>query len=240
MKPIRTVRELHSIKMIATINDQLLKQDDFEKIRWTCLNYAKKIQNQTGLQEARAIVAEDWVGPETDAASKQTHPLRSIAEIIKTVMVDHGLITPTDGYEYWLNINKKQGFHYDCDEGLRQKHGVIRLPLVSTVFYISCPDQQEAKTGSLILHQQTEDIAEIHKLYTQQSVELSSEYQRVSPKENRLVYFPPRVPHKVEQWDRGERISLAVNFWKHRPLESNHTDLQLLRTLLRIQVTNNP
>lgn len=224
------------MKSIATIFENFLPRDQFEELKQSCLIYADKKEDTNPEIGHNAIIAEDWVGPKATREYEKNHPLRSTTYSIKKEMLARGLIGKNTGYEYWLNINKQQEYHYDCDEGLRQKHGIFRFPVVSSVFYISCPNQQEKSKGCLVLHKATKNKQTIHNFYTNKADELSSETQRISPRENRLVFFPPRVPHKVEPWSRGERISMAVNFWEHRPLEKNYTDLQLLRTLLRMQL----
>ena len=200
------------------------------------MDHAKTINEGESGTTIPRVTVEDWVGPDANTAQSAVHFLRGATHAIKEEMIRRKLITQNDGYEYWLNINKQQNYHYDCDEGLRQKYGILRFPIVSTVFYISCPTEREGKKGSLILHKATNNVRAIYDLYNKKEDHLSTESQIITPKENRLVFFPPRIPHKVESWEEGKRISLAVNFWQHRPLEENYSDQQLLRTLLRMQI----
>ena len=221
---------------IATTSENFLKKEVFNELKQACMDYAETSNKEESRTKDPRITAEDWVGPDANTRHNPNHFLRSVTQAIKEEMIRRKLITQNDGYEYWLNINKQQSYHYDCDEGLRQKHGVLRFPVVSTVFYISCPPQREGKKGSLILHKETNNIKAIYDLYNKKEDHLSTELQTITPKENRLVFFPPRIPHKVEAWEGGKRISLAVNFWQHRPLEENYTEQQLLRTVLRMQI----
>lgn len=221
---------------IATTSENFLNEEVFQELKQACMDHAENSNEGESGTTIPRVTAEDWVGPDANTAQSADHFLRGVAHAIKEEMIRRKLITQNDGYEYWLNINKQQNYHYDCDEGLRQKHGILRFPIVSTVFYISCPSQREGRKGSLILHKETTNIKAIYDLYKKKEDHLSTELQTITPKENRLVFFPPRIPHKVEAWEGGKRISLAVNFWQHRPLEENYTDQQLLRTLLRMQI----
>ena len=223
---------------IATVTDNFIGKDEFRELKQACWNYARRTKQGETDEAVETIVHEDWVGKKSETANTNNYILRGIAVKIKQELINKKLINSDTGYEYWLNINKRQDYHFDCDEGLRQKHGVLRFPIISTVFYISCPEQTSNKKGDLKLHKEQVDIKSIHNLYSKNDpLELSHEFQLVSPKENRLVYFPPKIPHKVTEWEQGERISLAINFWNHRPLEKNYTDDQLLRTLLRTHMS---
>ena len=221
---------------IATTSENFLNKEVFQELKQACIDHAETSNRGESVTTIPRVTAEDWVGPDANTTQSAVHLLRGVAHAIKEEMIRRKLITQNDGYEYWLNINKQQDYHYDCDEGLRQKHGILRFPIISTVLYISCPTQREGKKGSLILHKETNNIKAIYDLYNKKNDHLSTEQQTITPKENRLVFFPPRIPHKVGAWKGGKRISLAVNFWQHRPLEENYTEQQLLRTLLRMQI----
>ena len=225
-----------SITSIATICENFLCKEVFQELKKACLDHAENINTAKTEETNRTIIAEDWVGQNTATEKDKNYLMRKVTHAIKGEMIRRQIIRANAGYEYWTNINKQQNYHYDCDEGLRQKHGILRFPVISTVFYISCPTQQEINKGSLILHKETDNIKAIYDLYKKKEDNLSLEIQKIEPKENRLVFFPPRIPHKVEPWRGGTRISLAVNFWKHRPLEESYTDTQLVRTLLRMQI----
>jgi len=222
------------VTSIATVTDNFMGSDEFNELKQACWNYAHRTNRDETDESGETVVKEDWVGKNQNPVNTNNYILRNIAAKIKQELINKKLINSDTGYEYWLNINKQQDYHFDCDEGLRQKHGILRFPIVSTVFYISCPEQSYSKKGDLMLHKEQVNIKSIHNVYSKKApLELSSEFQLVSAKENRLVYFPPKIPHKVTKWEEGERSSLAINFWNHRPLEKNYTDDQLLRTLLR-------
>jgi len=226
------------VASIATVTDNFMDNSEFHELKQACWDYARRTNRGETDEAVETVVHEDWVGKNPKTINTDNYILRGIAVKIKQELIKKKLINSDTGYEYWLNINKRQDYHFDCDERLRQKHGILRFPIVSTVFYISCPEQAGTKRGDLMLHKEKVDIRSIHNLYSKnEPLELSSEFQLVSPKENRLVYFPPKIPHKVTEWEQGERMSLAINFWNHRPLEKNYTDDQLLRTLLRTHMS---
>jgi len=97
------------------------------------------------------------------------------------------------GYEFWSQNNTRpKGWHYDKDEQLKHNTGRINFPICSMVYYIKV---QNLKGGKLHLH---DDI--------------------ITPKENRLIIFPPATYHFVEDF-KGERTSLLLNPWKNKICE---------------------
>ena len=92
------------------------------------------------------------------------------------------------GYEFWTHDNTRPpgGWHYDKDEILFKENGTYDYPLCSMVYY---PVIQDLEGGQLHL-----------------------EYDIITPKENRLVIFPPKTYHYVQPF-KGNRISLLVNPW---------------------------
>ena len=92
------------------------------------------------------------------------------------------------GYEFWTHDNTRPpgGWHYDKDEFLFDANATYDYPLCSMVYY---PVIQDLEGGQLHL-----------------------EYDIITPKENRLVIFPPKTYHYVQPF-KGNRISLLVNPW---------------------------
>jgi len=81
--------------------------------------------------------------------------------------------------------------HYDKDETLFYKEGIVRTPLCSAVFYLKVSDLAGGD-----LHLIDEDVL-------------------ISPRTNRLVLFSPGVLHTVTAYISGERVSLNINPWDY-------------------------
>ena len=75
------------------------------------------------------------------------------------------------GYEFWTHNNSRpsEDWHYDKDEFLFNATGIYEYPLCSMVYY---PVVEDLKGGQLHL-----------------------ECDIITPKENRLVIFPPKTYH---------------------------------------------
>ena len=91
------------------------------------------------------------------------------------------------GYEFWTQNNSRPSeWHYDKDEDFLKEKGVLHFPLCSMVYY---PVVENLEGGQLHL-----------------------ECDIITPKENRLVIFPPKTFHYVEPFT-GKRVSLLINPW---------------------------
>ena len=92
------------------------------------------------------------------------------------------------GYEFWTHNDTRppEGWHYDKDEFLFDATGTYDYPLCSIVYY---PFIKNLEGGQLHL-----------------------ECDIITPKENRLVIFPPKTFHYVEPFT-GKRVSLLINPW---------------------------
>ena len=91
------------------------------------------------------------------------------------------------GYEFWTQNNSRPSeWHYDKDEDFLKEKGVLHFPLCSMVYY---PVVEDLQGGQLHL-----------------------ECDIITPKENRLVIFPPKTFHYVEPFT-GKRVSLLINPW---------------------------
>ncbi len=105
------------------------------------------------------------------------------------------------GFEWWGNFNSLVGWHYDKDESLYKKEKQLLHPTVGTVFYM---------TGS-------EVIDGLGGAFAVNSDATAKTADHVYPVRNRLVAFRGNRLHRVCDY-KGQRISLAVNFWSHVPL----------------------
>ena len=125
-------------------------------------------------------------------------------------------ISKKSGLEIWININKKHGLHYDCDEALRKLTGLIKHPILSSVYYLEVPDEG----GQLVLYINATKKA-LQDVYggNKKSKELGTP-EIIRPKQNNLVVFDSRIPHYVEGWMKGKtRISIAANLWLEKPTD---------------------
>ena len=137
-------------------------------------------------------------------------------------------INKNSGLELWININKRQGLHYDCDETLRQMTGLMRYPSLSGVYYSIVP----SFGGDLILFKEAFDSA-ISNVYNKNinKIELGNA-TKIKPTENSLIVFEPKIPHYVEEWDpRETRISIAANLWIDEPINPKKPFSALLSKL---------
>jgi hypothetical protein len=127
-------------------------------------------------------------------------------------------IDEESGFEFWININKKQELHCDCDEVLRQQLGLMNYPTMSAVYYHETPKEK----GKLVTYQKASHNV-ISKIYSGQklSEEELGEEKKLEIKKNKLIIFVDRMPHYVESWTKGDRISVAANLWKTKPREKD-------------------
>lgn len=122
------------------------------------------------------------------------------------------------GFEFWININNKQKLHCDCDEVLRQKLGLMNYPTISAVYYHETPKEK----GELVIYQKASHNV-ISKIYSGQKLSEGElgEGKKMEIKKNKLIIFEDRMPHYVESWSKGDRISVAANLWKTKPTEKD-------------------
>jgi hypothetical protein len=91
--------------------------------------------------------------------------------------------------EHWVhNNNTTPSWHFDKDEELyiKSQKKQYRFPLCSIVYY-----------------------AEIENLIGGKFI---TEFEQITPKNNRLILFSPGIYHSVEP-STGTRISLSMNPW---------------------------
>lgn len=179
----------------------------------------------------------NWVNPR-DSVWLTNHQMRGKAANIiektgKKIIENIGLalgeeIKSNYGLEFWININKQQKLHCDCDETLRQKAGIMRYPVCSSVYYLKVPMQG----GELVIYEQASH-EKINQIYTSNSKSESLGASIViKPQKNQLVIFGPKMPHYVKPWHTQEkRISVAANLWTDKPADPNKPFEKLLNRL---------
>lgn len=137
--------------------------------------------------------------------------------IYETIRANYKVkIARKSGLEIWVNIDKKHGLHYDCDEELRKLTGLIKHPILSSVYYLEVPDEG----GELVLYKNATKRA-LQDVYSgnSKSKELGTP-EIIRPRKNSLVVFESRMPHYVEGWMKGKtRISIAANLWLEKPTD---------------------
>ena len=130
------------------------------------------------------------------------------------------------GCEYWVNINRQQGYHYDCDEVLRTEYGILQFPVLSSVYYLFF---DSIFGGEIEIYEETTKKEEFLQLYSGNHEFLRERNKTIHlPRPNQLIMFSNKVPHRVQNWSGKKRISIAINFWNARPLQKNHTFGQAL------------
>ena len=125
------------------------------------------------------------------------------------------------GCEYWVNINRRQGYHYDCDEVLRTEYGILQFPVLSSVYYLFF---DSIFGGEIEIYEETTKKEEFLQLYSGNHEFLRERNKTIHlPRPNQLIMFSNKVPHRVLHWNGKKRVSIAINFWCTRPLQKNHT-----------------
>jgi len=106
-----------------------------------------------------------------------------------------------EGYEWWGNYNSTVGWHYDKDELRYRERRELLHPIVGTVLYLSGTEQIDGLGGAFAVNSDSSEKTA----------------DQVYPVKNRLVVFRGNRLHRICQY-KGQRISLAVNFWSQVPL----------------------
>lgn len=133
------------------------------------------------------------------------------------------------GLELWININNQHSLHCDCDEVLREKTGLMRYPICSTVYYLKVPKNG----GELIIFEQAshENIAKIYE--GMEDTRSLGESTTIKPKVDELIIFGSKMPHYVNPWEpKMQRISIAANIWLDRPIDPEKPFEYLLKVFL--------
>lgn len=123
------------------------------------------------------------------------------------------------GGEWWVQVRDGKetiGFHYDKDEAMASIQGKMKMPLVSTVTYLT-----SVGAPTLILNQTTIDG-------NMEVPEVPEEGYLSYPKPNRHIMFSGDLQHGVlgtaapaMSDERAGRVTLLINWWDVAPLEPN-------------------
>jgi hypothetical protein len=124
------------------------------------------------------------------------------------------------GGEWWVQVrdgSETIGFHYDKDEAMASLQGIMKMPLVSTVTYLT-----DVGAPTLILNQTTIDG-------NMEVPEVPEEGYLSYPKKNRHIMFSGDLQHGVMGSAAPEssgsiqqgRVTLLINWWDVAPLEPN-------------------
>ena len=120
------------------------------------------------------------------------------------------------GGEWWVQMrssNENIGFHVDKDEGIASEEQWMKMPVLSTVTYLT-----DVGGPTLVLNQSS------NRGGNKQEPELPVRGVLVYPKRNRHMLFRGNLQHGVVgefgQVSQGgaERITFLVNWWDKRPM----------------------
>eukprot|EP00946_MAST-07B_sp_MAST-7B-sp1_P002408 g2408.t1 len=120
------------------------------------------------------------------------------------------------GGEWWVqmrNSNENIGFHVDKDEGIASEEQWMKMPILSTVTYLT-----DVGGPTLVLNQSS------NRGGNKQEPELPVRGLLVYPKKNRHMLFRGNLQHGVvgefgQDIEGGaERITFLVNWWDKRPM----------------------
>lgn len=171
----------------------------------------------------------EWTSIKQENTSSNEIIKKAARKIINSMVVDFNKeVESCYGLEYWININKRQRLHCDCDEILRLKAGIMRYPICSSVYFLRVPPEG----GELVIHEQASHET-INEIYTSNSKRyLLGAPIIIKPEFNQLVIFNPRMPHYVKSWkSNAERITIAANLWAEKPAEPNKPFEKLINHL---------
>ena len=137
-------------------------------------------------------------------------------DIMESYLSDHLLpmaqpfVHGHGGVEWWCNTNNQLDWHIDKDEAENRISGTYQLPMLSTVFYphVSCAG------GELL-------VADNIPMVSGQRADFPCFNSVISipPLCNRLVLFSAGILHCINEF-KGERYSVAVNFWDKEPVNT--------------------
>jgi predicted 2-oxoglutarate/Fe(II)-dependent dioxygenase YbiX len=89
--------------------------------------------------------------------------------------------------------------HLDKDEALWKSEGVVKAPIIGTVFY---PVEMDIEGGYLEIFSNGPD----------------NEPERIQAKHNRLIIFDAgNTHHRVTTVTKGTRSAIAINLWDEAP-----------------------
>jgi hypothetical protein len=121
------------------------------------------------------------------------------------------------GGEWWVqlrNTNENIGFHVDKDEGVASEEQWMKMPVLSTVTYLT-----NEGGPTLVLDQSS------NRGGNKQTPELPTKGILVYPKKNRHILFRGNLQHGVvgefggkRATGVGRRITFLVNWWDKKPM----------------------
>ena len=174
-------------------------------------NQWEKQARDPNLKDSKA--ATNW------ASMAQIRNPRSAAEMAVAILYKFAFpdgIEPAGGIaggEWWVqmrNSNENIGFHVDKDEGIASEEQWMKMPVLSTVTYLT-----DVGGPTLVLNQSS------NRGGNRQEPELPVKGIFVYPKKNRHMLFRGNLQHGVVGEfgaEGGERITFLVNWWDKRPM----------------------
>jgi hypothetical protein len=171
----------------------------------------EKTARDPNLKDSKA--ATNW------ASMAQIREPRGAAEMAMAILYEFafpGGAEPEGGIaggEWWVqmrNSNENIGFHVDKDEGIASEEQWMKMPVLSTVTYLT-----DVGGPTLVLNQSS------NRGGNKQEPELPVKGVLVYPKKNRHMLFRGNLQHGVVGefgQDGGERITFLVNWWDKRPM----------------------
>ena len=177
-------------------------------------NRWEKTVRDPNLKDSKA--ATNW------ASMAQIRNPRSATEIAIAILYEFafpGGEEPEGGIaggEWWVqmrNSNENIGFHVDKDEGIASEEQWMKMPVLSTVTYLT-----DVGGPTLVLNQSSTRGG------NRQEPELPVNGVLVYPKKNRHMLFRGNLQHGVigefgqHVEGGGERITFLVNWWDKRPI----------------------
>jgi hypothetical protein len=134
------------------------------------------------------------------------------------IEIEQGGIGHGEGFEHWAGILSKDNIvtngsaitkgdalnhHFDKDEDYWRETGIVRGPMLGTVYYPPM-DEPQCEGGHL-------------KIYNTKELDLTASYELIAPVPNRLVIFDAGKLHAVTEIKKGNRYAIAINIWSHKP-----------------------
>jgi len=180
----------------------------------------------------RALTAAvDRVGPRASYWKTFWYPLASPENVVERAIDALAPRVPGDfsGVEWWLGRMDTRrvplDFHHDRDLAEFEASGRVRHPAISSVLYLSTPvGGRLAVTNQRLVRRGTALTLR---------PEVATRFETERPEANRFVRFDGRLLHGVLDASdavpnapvrriKGNflRISLVVNWWRRRPLDS--------------------
>lgn len=205
--------------LLFAAKDDALPKHIFNKLLEECRNVGSWSGEEESFMHGKKPTF--WLDLTTGAEprnyiEKAVHTLRK--EVVPRIYA-HRKEQKIVGGEWWVQVRDGKetiGFHYDKDEAMASLQGIMKLPMVSTVTYLT-----DVGAPTLILNQTTVDG-------NLEVPEVPEEGYLSYPKKNRHIMFSGDLQHGVlgtaapptSVESRG-RVTLLINWWDVAPLEPN-------------------